>query len=90
MSQDFVLNYGGVIVHEDELDGKGRYFGNEDATECIGEGGINTDEGEGGIERFVFVELDSEVLGAENLSMKRMGFRRWGVCGHLFEFFQTP
>lgn len=76
MSQDFVLDYGGVIVHKDELDGKGGDFRNEDTTECIGKGGINANEGEGGIERFVFGEFDSEILDTKKLSTKAMGFRK--------------
>lgn len=63
-------------MYEDELDSKGRNFGNEDATECIGDGGVDADEGEGGIERFVFVEFDSEILGTDNISMKEMDIRR--------------
>lgn len=63
-------------MYEDELDSKGRNFGNEDATECIGDGGVDADEGEGGIERFVLVEFDSEILGAGNISMKGIAIRR--------------
>lgn len=59
-------------MHEDELDGKGRDFGNEDATECIREGGVDADEGEGGIERFVLVEFDTKILVVEKISMKGM------------------
>ena len=90
MSQNFVLDDGGVIVYKDGLDSKGRNFGNKDATECIGDGGVDADEGEGGIERFVFVVFDSEILGAGNISMKGIDFRRNDACEYHFEFFQTP
>lgn len=43
MGQDFVLDYGGVILHEDELDGESRNFRDKDAAEGIGEGGVDTD-----------------------------------------------
>lgn len=65
-------------MHEDELDSKSRDFGNKDATECIGEGSVDANEGEGSIERFVFVEFDSKFLRTESVSW------RWvspdGVC----------
>lgn len=77
-------------MHKDELDGKGGDFRNEDTTERIGKGGVNADEGEGSIERFVLEEFDSEILGTEKLSTKAIGFRKGVGCGHLFEFFQTP
>lgn len=62
MCEDLILNNRGVIIHKDEFDGNGRYFGNEDAAKCISNGGIETNEREGGIEGFVFMELDSEIL----------------------------
>lgn len=49
-------------MHEDKLDGEGRNFGDEDASEGIGEGGVYADQREGCIERVIFVKLDSEIL----------------------------
>lgn len=62
MCEHLILNYRGVVIHKDVFDGNGRYFGNEDTAKCIGNGGIETDEREGGIEWFVFMELDSKIL----------------------------
>lgn len=58
MSEDFVLDDGGVVVYVDGLDGDGGDFGDEDAAEGVCNGSIDTDEGETRIELFVFVELD--------------------------------
>ena len=55
-------------MNEDELDSKSRDFGNKDATECIGEGSVDADEGEGSIERFIFVKFDSKFLRIESVS----------------------
>lgn len=73
-------------MHEDELDGKGRDFGNEDATECIRERGVDADEGEGGIERFVFVEFDTENLVVEKVSTKGMVLRNVMFVGTFSKF----
>lgn len=62
MCEHLILNDGGIVIHKDEFDSDRRYFGNEDAAECIGNGGIEADERKGRIEWIVFVELDSEIL----------------------------
>lgn len=62
MCEHLILNDRGIVIHKDEFDSDGRYFGNEDAAKCIGNGGVETDEREGRIKRVVFVELDSEIL----------------------------
>lgn len=62
MCEHLILDDGGIVIHKDEFDSDGRYFGNEDAAKCIGNGGVETDEREGRIEWVVFVELDSEIL----------------------------
>lgn len=62
MCKHLILDDGGVVIHKDEFDSDRRYFGNEDAAKCIGNGGVETDEREGRIERLVFVKLDSEIL----------------------------
>ena len=62
MCEDFVGHDGGVVVDVDVFDGKGRDLGKEDAAEGVGDGGVDVDEGEGGFEREVAVELDLEGL----------------------------
>lgn len=37
VSEDFILNYGGVVVYENGFDGEGRDFGKKDATEGVGD-----------------------------------------------------
>lgn len=49
MGENFVLDDGGVVVDEDVFDSEGRDFGEEDAAEGVGDGGVNIDEGEGGL-----------------------------------------
>lgn len=53
------------MVDEDVFDGEGGDFGEEDAAEGVGDGGVDADEGEGEVERFLGVELDLEVLHRE-------------------------
>lgn len=62
MREDFVLDDGGVLVDEDVFDGEGGDFADEDAAEGVGDGGVYSSEGEGGVVRFRGVELDVEVL----------------------------
>ena len=77
-------------MNEDELDSKGRNFGNEDATECIGDGRVDAEEGEGGNEMIRYLELDSDNMGAVDKCMKGMDIRRKDAWEYLFEFLQTP
>lgn len=65
-------------MYEDELNGKSGDFRNEDTTECVGEGGIDANEGEGSIERFVLMKLDSKILDVEKISFRVMSVRGWG------------
>lgn len=43
MREHFVLDYGGVVFDEDIFDGEGGDFGEENAAEGIGYGGVNVD-----------------------------------------------
>lgn len=63
MREDFVLDDGGVVVHEDVFDGEGGNFGEENAAEGIGDGGVDAYEGEGGVVGVEFVKLHSKILG---------------------------
>jgi hypothetical protein len=58
----FVLDYGGVLVDEDVFDGEGGDLGEENAAEGVGYGGVDTNEGERGVEGCMGVEFDAEVL----------------------------
>lgn len=62
VSEDFVLDDRGVVLDVNVLNGESRDLGDEDATEGICERGVNADEGEGGVEGVVVVELDGESL----------------------------
>ena len=62
MGKDFVGHDGGVVVDVDVFDGKGGNLGKEDAAKGIGDGGVDVDEGEGGFEGEIAVELDMEGL----------------------------
>ena len=54
----------------DRIDCEGRHVGEEDAAEGICEGGINRNEGEGGLERVILMNLDSESLEQVSISLK--------------------
>lgn len=62
MGEDFVLDDRSVVVDEDVFDGEGGDFGKQDAAKSVGDGSVDTDQGEAGVERFEFVELDVEGL----------------------------
>ena len=64
MGEDLVRDDRGVVVDVHFFDGEGGHFGEEDAAEGIGDGGIQADKREGGFERVIAVELDFEVLRA--------------------------
>lgn len=71
MCENLILNDGGIVIHKDEFDSHGRYFGNEDAAKCIGNGGVEADERERRVEWVIFVELDSEILSVFKEKRKR-------------------
>ena len=58
LRQYLVLNYGGVVLDVDRLNGEGRHFGEQDATEGVGDGGINANEREQSIIFVILVNLD--------------------------------
>lgn len=83
VGENFVLDYGGVVVDEDVLDGQGWDLSDENATECICDGGINADKREGGIESPIVVELDFKLV-AELVEVPSVVFTRvvaWEVGG---------
>lgn len=59
--QHLVLDHRGVVLDEDVLNRQRRDLGNEDAAECVGEGGVEADEREGGVELLVLVKVDGKV-----------------------------
>jgi len=56
------VHYGGVVVNEDVLDCEGGDLCDQDSAEGVGDRGIYANEGEGGIEGFILVELDLKGL----------------------------
>jgi hypothetical protein len=56
--KDFVLYYGGVVPDKNIFYSEGRDLGDEDATKCICNGSVDTDERKGAIKLFIVVELD--------------------------------
>lgn len=63
MSQHLVLDNGGVLDDVDILNGERGELSDQDAAEGVGDGGVNADERELGLELVVLVEFDAEVLG---------------------------
>ncbi len=49
-------------MNKDVFDGESWDLSDHDSTEGIGDAGVDANEGEGGIEGVVFVELDLEIL----------------------------
>lgn len=49
-------------MEEDEFDGEGGDFGDEDPAKGVGDGCVETDEGEGGVVGIVVVEFYAKVL----------------------------
>ena len=72
-------------MDKDVFDGKGWDFGDHDSAEGVGDAGVDTDEGEAGIERVIFVELDFKVLIG---LLEGAVWRRKGK--YLGEFFEAP
>ena len=60
VGEDLILDDGRVVRDEDILNGEGGDLGEEDASEGVGERGVDADEREGGEKRVVLVELDIE------------------------------
>jgi hypothetical protein len=60
--EDFVLNDGCIVEDVDEFNGESGHFGDQDTAKSVCDGGIEADEGEGGIVCLVLVEVDPEVL----------------------------
>lgn len=56
------MNDGCVVEDVDKFNGESGHFGDQDTAKSVCDGGIEADEGEGGIVRLVFVKIDSEVL----------------------------
>lgn len=69
VGKHFVLDDGGVLEDEDVFDGEGGDFGDEDTAKGIGEGCVNTDEGESEIELAFFLRvLNARILrGCEQM-----------------------
>lgn len=62
VGQHLVLDDGGVLEDVNIFDSQGRQLGDQNTAESVGDGGIDADEGELGLELLVAVELDAEVL----------------------------
>lgn len=65
LCENLILNDRGVVVDEDVFDGDAGHLSHENATEGIGNGGVDSDEREGGFESLVAVEVDLEILFAK-------------------------
>ena len=72
-------------MDKDVFDGEGWNFSDHDSAEGVGDAGVDTDEGEAGIKRVVFVELDFEVL------VDLLGCTMWkGEGKYLRELLEAP
>lgn len=60
MRQNLVLDDRRVVIDKDGLDGEGGDLGDHDTTEGVGDGGVDADEGELGLELVILVELNLE------------------------------
>ena len=58
MSEDFVLDDGGVVPYVDGLDSDGGDFGDKYAAKGVRNGSVYADKGKATIELFILVELD--------------------------------
>ena len=56
------MNDGSIVQDINKLYSKCRHFGDENTSECIRDGSVEANEREGGIECFIFMELDVEGL----------------------------
>lgn len=66
MGQNFVLDYGGVVVNVDYIDSECGNLGDENSAESVCYGGVNADKRELRLKLFVLVPLNLEAL-AESL-----------------------
>ena len=62
VGEDFILDDGSVVVDKDVFNGKGGDFGNKDAAEGVCYRSVDANEGEGAVERLMFVKFDFECL----------------------------
>lgn len=89
MGEDFILDDGSVVVDKDVFNGKGGDFGNKDAAEGICYRSVDANEGEGTVERLMFVKLD-----LKSLQDDRKPWPGWKVLHlvrtYVSEFFQVP
>jgi hypothetical protein len=60
--EDFVLDDGCVVIYVNVLDGESRYFCEKNATEGVGDCGVDTNEGERRVEFVIMVKSDLQVL----------------------------
>ena len=79
------MHDGCVLVYEDILDGERGNLGDQDAANGIGEGGINTNEGEDSMERVVLMKSNADALdnvrldGANPRNVQGVGVH-CGIC----------
>lgn len=72
-------------MDKDVFDGKRWNFSDHDSAEGVGDAGVDADEGEAGIERVVFVELDFKAL------VSLLGGAVWkGEGKYLRELLEAP
>lgn len=67
VGEHLVLDHRGIVVDEDVFNRQRGDLGNENTAEGVGKGGIETDEGKGGVELVVLVKVDGKV-GLEALN----------------------
>ncbi len=77
-------------MDEDGFDGEGGYFGEEDATKCVGDGSVDVKQVEGCIIRQILMKMDfenlSELLNRPGVVLARI--MAWKVCrGHICDGF---
>lgn len=65
LCENLILDDRGVVVDENVFDGDAGHLGHENTTEGVGNGGVDSDEREGGFETLVAVEVDLEILFAK-------------------------
>lgn len=73
VAQDLILDDGRVVVNPHVLNGQRGDFGDQDAAEGVGDGGVDADQREGGVVLAVLVEDDTE-LRAEDIQVPGMVF----------------
>lgn len=73
-------------MYEDILDSQCWNFSDHNPAEGVGDAGVDTNEGEGGIEGVIFMELDFETL----LDLLGGVVKKDGGSKHLGELLQAP